>query len=165
MMVGLPASGKSTYIKTHIREGEFWVSRDAIRQAFMIYDNYTVNEYFKNEKDVFKEYARQISSRLEEGYDVYADATHLNSASREKLYNALSYKPNKLIYIIIEASLGWCYKNNKNRSGFSKVPENEIKVMSYRFRYPYVTEPMDEIIIYNPKANKTRQIKIERCGK
>ena len=87
IVMGTPGSGKSTWIQNHLDEHSVWVSRDDVRFSMVAEDE----EYFSKEKQVFKEYTRRINNALENGYDVFADATHLNKASRNKLLTAFLF--------------------------------------------------------------------------
>lgn len=71
-LVGLPASGKSTYAKTLVGEGWVRTNKDNIRAQ--LFPNYKR----KDEKKVVKERNRQIIEALHEGKNVVVDDTNLN---------------------------------------------------------------------------------------
>ena len=105
MLVGAPASGKSTWLRTHLGEGETYVSRDEVRFS-IIGDG---EEYFSHEAEVFKKFVEQIEEKLNEGFRVYADATHINWASRRKLIESLH---NREEIDIFELSKPWSSATN-----------------------------------------------------
>jgi predicted kinase len=146
-MVGPPACGKSTYIKDNIKEGQKWISRDAIRFAVMKQKN--TNDYFKYEKYVFQQFVKQIDDALDDGFDVYADATHINAVSRQKLLRAVTAQPDEIVYIVIGFSLEGCVRNNKKRKGIERVSEKAIKDMCNKFELPPVKgEKGNKVILY-----------------
>ena len=144
LMVGVPGSGKSTWLKNHCKENDVIVSRDAIRFSMVAEGE----EYFSKEKEVFKEYCRQISENLAAGHNVFADATHLNAASRKKvLDNVTGY--DMVGAIVMNTSLTEALRRNDNRMGREFVPRSIIKRMAVQFDFPDITENFD--IIYEVK--------------
>ena len=128
MMMGIPGSGKSTYIKTHLSEfnNPIVVSRDEIRFSMLK----PGEEYFSKEKEVFKKYIDTINTELANDRDIIADATHLNSTSRKGLlYNVSFTNIDKVIVIYINTSLEEALERNATRTGRELVPESAIKNM------------------------------------
>lgn len=124
-MVGIPASGKSTYLDQY-RDNHIVISRDEIRYSMMKEGD----RYFDNEKKVYKEYIRQIQEALDTSpdyVDVYADATHLNFMSRHKLLSRLKLNDISVNCIFINISLDKAIERNKNREGLERTPEEVIK--------------------------------------
>lgn len=115
-------------------------------------------EYFSKEKQVFKEYVRRINNALENGYNVFADATHLNRASRNKLLRAVNPQLALNVNVIwIKTSLDECLKRNDNRIGTrSFVPKDAIYRMFYQIEKPEFEEGFDTIYIV--EDNKPIQI-------
>lgn len=137
IMVGIPGSGKSYFVKNNLNHDSIIVSRDNIRFS-IINDN---DEYFSKEKQVFKEYVKAIQKALNEGKNVYADATHLNGVSRYKLISNLDISNISIVPIMIKTSLGTCLSRNAARTGRSKVPDYVIKNM-----YKTLTDPANDLI-------------------
>ena len=92
LMIGCPGVGKSYYIQQHKNPGTRVISRDTIRFS-MLEDN---DEYFSKEKEVYKEFIRQINEAIEANEIFYVDQTSLNYNSRKKLFNSLKQKPDKV---------------------------------------------------------------------
>lgn len=150
IMVGIPGSGKSYYLKKITNDNNtLVVSRDEVR--FSLISN--GDEYFSKEKQVFKEFVHQIQKGLNAGKDVYADATHLNGVSRLKLMNALSLDDIEIIPIVMKTPLEICLERNSHREGRAKVPESVIKNMYFSMVDPANDEKhMDykySYIVYN----------------
>ena len=145
LTVGLPGSGKSTYLKNHCKENDVIVSRDAIRFSMVAEGE----EYFSKEKEVFKEYCRQINENLAAGYNVFADATHLNAASRRKVLDKV--KGYDMVgAIVMNTSLTEALRRNDNRTGREFVPRSVIRRMAAQFEFPDITENFD--VVYEIKG-------------
>ena len=71
LMVGVPASGKSTFVEQEMEglEADGYtcahISRDAVRFSMLGEDD----EYFDREKEVFDEFVRQVNESMEVGID------------------------------------------------------------------------------------------------
>lgn len=143
VMCGTPGSGKSTFVnKTIHPDTDVHVSRDACRFA-LIKPN---EEYFSKEKEVFKLFINLIDAGLKNGYNVYADATHLNVASRNKLLNSITEKPTSIEAIVLKVPLEICLERNRLREGTRGfVPEDTIKKMYNNFTIPTFNERFDKI--------------------
>ena len=137
LLCGPSGSGKSTWCRGLVpRDTMAYVSRDEIRFSMLEEDD----DYFKHEKKVFKEFIRRIQEAIDNGVDeVYADATHLNTASRMKTLNNLSLNENvKVIPIYFDTPLRLCIERNAQRSGRALVPEDVI-----RKQFASKTSPID----------------------
>ena len=129
IMCGLPASGKSTFAQQFIKNNDTrYVSRDEIRFSMIKEDE----EYFSHEKEVFRKFAGTIAQTLVDGFDVIADATHLNRISRDKLIRAIDQYTTEytITYIVLETSLETCMKRNALREGRARVPDSVMKSMA-----------------------------------
>jgi predicted kinase len=138
VMVGVPASGKSTIAKKMEEENGIYkrVSRDEIR--FSMLNN--GEQYFAKEKEVYDTYIEKIVMAIKEGFIPIADATHLTSASRNKLKAAVRrYFPAdeqiKYYYLVCGATLSIeeILRRNALRSGKERVPDGKIEEMYYKF--------------------------------
>lgn len=114
-------------------------------------------EYFSKEKEVFREYVSMITKYLELGYNVFADATHLNAASRNKLLRNIKGKPEEVNIIWLKTPLEEAIKRNSNREGREFVPVDQIKRMYNALSEPSFEEGFNKIYIV--EENKPIQIK------
>ena len=138
ILCGPSASGKSTWAHTFISKDSQkdirYVSRDEIRFSLL-----KGNEnYFAHEKQVFKKFAGTITQALVDGFDVIADATHLNIFSRKKLTNAIDkiYTDYQIVYVIFDISLQKMLERNKQRIGLAQVPDEVLERMHRDFSPP-----------------------------
>ena len=136
---GVPGAGKSTFLNKIKEEHAIIVSRDKIRFSLR-----KENEsYFAHETEVFEIFVSEITKYINQGYNVYADATHLNYSSRLKLTTALLNKgcnPYKVIAIDFDVPLMTCLERNEKRKGtIAYVPREAIKRMYWQH-----TSPEDE---------------------
>lgn len=147
MMMGCPGSGKSTFIETHKQDEDVWVSRDEIRFN-LVQPN---EEYFSKEKEVFKTFAGTIDVWLHCGYTVFADATHLTRASRNKLLRALKETPNEIWVIWMKTPLETAFERNQTREGTRAfVPKGQVHRMYTSIEEPSFEEGFNKIIIVEP---------------
>ena len=106
------------------------------------------DDYFAKEKQVFKEFCRQINLATKEYNRVFADATHIDFSSRAKLLNKINKNSLEEINIILlDTNLGECIRRNSSRKGREVVPENVIRDMYQRLTIPDINEPFDNIYI------------------
>jgi len=158
LLSGIPGAGKSYWVKNHLREGDSYVSRDEVRFSIIGDDE----EYFSHETEVFDKFVAKIEDELNAGKRVFADATHINHASRRKLLERIHDKDNIDIDVyVFKTSLGTCLERNAQREGRARVPESAIYRMSeqltdpahepYKYReIKYIFEDGKEISVWQP---------------
>lgn len=145
-MVGIPGSGKSTYVKNFQAEhGGVIISRDEIR--FSMIDAHS--DYFAKEKQVFATFVQKIQEALKENDIVYADATHISERSREKLLTALDLTDVSVRAIVLQTPLQECFYFNSLRTGLAKVPDSVIRRMYYQLEDPTNDKRKYDKIIYH----------------
>lgn len=143
LLCGPAASGKSTWCHQHVKADDIYVSRDEIRFARLK----NSEDYFTHEKEVFKEYLSRIQDGLSKGNNVFADATHLNWSSRNKILKHINNEKVQIKVVVFNTPLNICLNRNSNREGLRRVPDNVIIDMFRRFSFPtYDNFKYDEII-------------------
>lgn len=136
MLVGLPGSGKSTFIKAY--KGVI-VSTDAIREElFGSEDDQTANAR------VFDVALKRVIAAIKEGEDVVLDATNVVSKRRISFLKQLPYCKKRAL--VIATPYDECLKRNAARD--RKVPEEVIKRMYMSFDMPAEYEGFDEVRIF-----------------
>ena len=140
ILCGPSGSGKSTWANSDERQDIAYVSRDNIRLS-ILKDG---EDYFSHEKEVFKQFVKEIAIRIMAGRDCIADATHLNMFSRCKLMQALDMytRDYDIVFVVFNTDVETCVERNKSREGRRNVPENIIRNMCRDFRMP--TKDEDE---------------------
>ena len=144
IMCGPPGCGKSTYYRNSDKLAHCaYVSRDDVRFSIVKEEE----DYFSHEKEVFRKFVSLLVTAMRDGYDVVADATHLNEFSRRKLTQAIDMYTTdyKIIYVVFNVDADTCVARNANRTGRANVPENIIRNMCRDFRTP--TKDEDERVI------------------
>ena len=137
IMVGLPGSGKSTFILNHLPNA-YLISRDSNRMSRLKPGEL----YFAHEKEVFREYVYSINYALCLGRNVVADATHLNEASRFKLINALKTLCNlttdqyDIIFVCMNVDVETCIARDTMREGRAYVGREVIENIALNLSFP-----------------------------
>lgn len=131
---GIPASGKSTWVKNNELE-QFTVSSDALRLLYAGVE-YDLEGYQrisqKADKKVWNELYSIVENRMKDGQLTVVDATHISEKSISE-YKKLSKKYNYRITIInFNISLEEALKRNSEREEYKQVPEKVIEDMYKR---------------------------------
>lgn len=142
VLCGIPACGKTYFSAQLMQENEKhdirYVSRDEIRFVLVKEDE----EYFSHEKEVFKKFVETIAATLVDGFDVIADATHLNCWSRKKLIGAIDEITTDytICFVCFETPLDICLARNAAREGRARVPDEVMYRMSKNYTLPTFSE-------------------------
>lgn len=161
MLIGLPASGKSTYAKTLAeQENAVIISTDDIRKELFGDEAIQENERY-NGNTVFCAAYDRIKLTMLEGKNIIFDATNINRKRRKHLLdlvkpeNFLALAKTDYIYnyiaILIATPYEKCLQNNLMRKRV--VPEEVIKRMMTNFEVPIRNEGWDSIKLYRPFKN------------
>ena len=158
MVCGIPGSGKSTWIKEEIAKQSHFsiaISRDQVRFSMVAEDE----EYFSKEKEVFKEFIRQIKTALHDNLveNVFVDATNLNPHSRTKVLRALGkdIKDINMYAVAFVIPTEIALERNSHRTGREFVPEQAILNMKSSYEFPSFEEGFKEIYLIDSENNMT----------
>lgn len=140
MVIGLPASGKSTYANSLADVAVF--SSDALRKEL-----YGSEEIQCDNGALFNELTKRIINRLKTNQSAVLDATNMNSKKRKNLLKQLPKDITKKA-VVFATTLEQCKFNNKQRDRF--VPEIVIERMWKEFQFPIYSEGWNAIEIVYP---------------
>lgn len=142
--VGLPGSGKSTYVKNFIKNKDIeYLSSDSLRAV-----------YGKSEEDqtvtplVFGHIKRKVDEFLKDGKNVLVDATSVNRKERSDYINTAKKYGAKVVAIVFKMDRQGLIDRNKKRGeqGGRVVPDWVIDKMLAKFEEPSYSEGIDVII-------------------
>ena len=142
--VGLPGSGKSTYVKNFIKDKEIeYLSSDSLRAV-----------YGKSEEDqtvtplVFGHIKRKVDEFLKDGKNVLVDATSVNRKERSDYINTAKKYGAKVVAIVFKMDRQGLIDRNKKRGeeGGRVVPDWVIDKMLAKFEEPSYDEGIDVMI-------------------
>ena len=142
--VGLPGSGKSTYVKNFIKDKEIeYLSSDSLRAV-----------YGKSEEDqtvtplVFGHIKRKVDEFLKDGKNVLVDATSVNRKERSDYINTAKKYGAKVVAIVFKMDRQGLIDRNKKRGeqGGRVVPDFVIDKMLAKFEEPSYGEGIDVMI-------------------
>ena len=139
LTVGVPGSGKSTYIQNLTNSvGRVRVSRDLIRFA-LVNEN---EDYFSKEPEVFNKFIAAIQFCLDAPiYEaIYVDATHISEKARNKVLDRLNLKNIEIHILYFDTELDKCLERNDKRSGRECVPKSAIYNMHKSLTKPTFNE-------------------------
>lgn len=142
MLVGFPGAGKSTLAKEYENKGYVVHSPDSIRNELNLHSLDDTQKVF----DILHE---RILVDMTAKKDIVYDSTNLTVRRRKKFLKLIKDFDYDKICCIVDTPLSICrYRNNK-RTGYSKVEDEEYKIMEDVYEEPTYTESWDNIIKYN----------------
>ena len=147
VMIGIPASGKSTAAKSLEKEGYIVLSSDEIRGK--IYGAGFPTDEKEREKlkvTVFNKIKRDAKDHLASGRSVAIDATNLNRKKRMKLLSYLENIPCYKTAMLFITSMEVCKARNSCRDEDARVPNKDMMRLMSGFETPVAGEGWDEII-------------------
>ena len=153
IMSGCPGCGKSTYINNigAIFGGKA-ISRDEIRFE-LLGDKVDHTEYFSHENEVWATYIQKIKESIIQCQHTFADATHLDERSRNKLLNALNLHSSvKINVVYFDVPVEVCLERNNKRTGWARVPDSVIRRMATQIVKPTFNEKYKYDKIYTINA-------------
>lgn len=152
MLIGVPGSGKSTWInKGKFKEGYFGVgdtcivSTDDIISARANIEGKTYDEMFKdNIKDAEKLMYKHVMWAVERGQNIVWDQTNLTKKSRAKKLIMIPDEYQKIAVFFETPNEEELAKRLKNRNG-KTIPEHVMDAMIEMIEYPEMSEGFDRI--------------------
>jgi tRNA uridine 5-carbamoylmethylation protein Kti12 len=155
MLVGVPGSGKSTYLNnlesTVLKDVPYYVaSSDRFIEAWAEQEGLTYQEVFKTRADeamslMYDEVMEAIKSNL----DVYWDQTNLTIKSRRKKLALFPEHYRKTaVYFPVPTDLQERLNNREKETG-KHIPENVVGQMIIYTSEPTHDEGFDELVYLN----------------
>lgn len=154
LLVGVPGSGKTTYAKEHIEANTVHLSSDTIRAE--LYGDESIQG---DPAEVFSLMQKRAVEALNDGKDVWYDATNITRKDRASIIN-ICPPFAKIEVHIIWAPIEVCIERDKERD--RTVGKAVIDKMLKRFQAPYYDEGIDEIKIIRPPLFDTYAYE-EKC--
>ena len=154
MLVGLPASGKSTLsnkIKERIGENCEILSSDNLREELFG----DINCQDKN-GELFDYMNKKTREYLKNGISVIYDATNINSKRRKNLLKTFNKILCRKVCIYVATPVEECIKRDEVRD--KKVGSSVIYKMYNNMQIPMVYEGWDNIEIHSTVKYKVRDI-------
>lgn len=143
MMVGISGSGKSTYAKSLVDNGDadVIISSDNIREE--LFGDAGSQE---DNKRVFEEFYKRVKKAIKNKKNVVADATFLSRKMRKRLIAETKSK-TKITAIVIANKRSACIEadSKRERTVGEAVIDNQIR----RFEMPLFSEGINDIKIIN----------------
>ena len=144
VMVGIPGSGKGTYIKGHKADNSFVISSDDIRKE--IFGDENSQEDNGKVFNVF--YGRMVKAITEFPCDeIWLDATNINRKNRRRIFEELKQKHVRdlveVTAVVMATPYETCVKRDLERD--RTVGEEVIRKFVARFCYPQTFEGFDHI--------------------
>ena len=143
ILVGIPGSGKTTYVKEHMKENAVHLSSDTIRAE--LYGDESIQG---DPAEVFSLMQSRAVEALNEGKDVWYDATNVTRKDRASIIN-ICPKFAKIEAYIIWAPIEECINRDAERD--RTVGKEVIDKMLKRFQAVYYDEGIDEIKVVRPE--------------
>jgi predicted kinase len=140
MMVGLPASGKTTLAKQLAKtENAVVLSSDDLRVEM-----FGDVSHQEDNNEIFEEMNERTNELLSKGQNVIYDATNLNRKRRKHLINHVIKANKKIVYYLNESLETVIYRNSSRKERI--VPNEVIKRMYKTLQIPVKNEGWDDVI-------------------
>jgi predicted kinase len=141
MVVGLPASGKSTWAETHKNELNAVIHSSDKLRAELLND---INDQSKN-TEIFEILHRRIKDDLRAGKNIIMDCTSLSRKRRIAFLNELKNIPCDKVCVLFATPYELAVARNFARE--RQVPEGVLARMYKQFETPWYSEGWDDIQI------------------
>lgn len=148
LLIGLPGSGKSTYLNSIDKGNAAILSRDNFVESMGVGRTYSekwndIHFNKKKEKALNLAFNAYYNELLASGQDIIIDMTNLTKKNRRKFTNNASQKKYKVHAVVFATDVDTCIQRNISRIG-KNVGESVIREMASRFTFPLFDE-VDEL--------------------
>jgi predicted kinase len=157
MMVGVPGSGKSTWVKNYLTLNPDVVvaSTDRIIEKYAFENGTTYNAVFNTLiKDAEKMMNEDIDRAIQEKKNIIWDQTNLNVKTRfRKLSRFPFHYYRYAVFMETPSSVDHKYFLNSAERAGKDIPENILESMINSIQPPTVEEGFDRVYILPPIGN------------
>jgi len=131
IFIGLQASGKSTFYRTHLADTHEYVSKDRL---------FKNKNYSKNEQQVAR-----IIEALQAQRSIIVDNTNPTLEDRAALIDLGRAYGAAIVGYYFEAPAKQCVERNRLREGKARVPDKVIYITASRLTRPTYAEGFDQL--------------------
>jgi predicted kinase len=142
VLVGLPASGKSTFFRERFAATHEHVSKDLLR----------------NNKNPNRRQAQLITAALEAGQSVVVDNTNPAVEDRRPLIELGREHGARVVGYFFDARVRECLRRNAGREGRAQVPDVAIFAAARRLVPPSYPEGFDELFRVSVAEDPTFEV-------
>lgn len=141
MLIGIPCSGKSTWIEKNVnREEAVVLSSDAYIQSVADMSGSTYNEVFSNSIKLANEnLKKELSKAIIDNKAIFWDQTNISINSRKKKLNDPRLQHYVKYAIVFNTPFDCCLSRNNQRIG-KVIPLCVMESMRNNFEYPTYSE-------------------------
>lgn len=140
MMIGLPASGKTTYADKMVEQGYISFSSDRLRIELLG----DVSDMSHN-RFIFHVLHTRLIKSLKEGKNCVYDATNISRTNRMNFLDSIKDVKCTKKCVAFDVPVEVCMERNKKRD--CQVPDEVYERMSMYFQLPTKDEGWDEVEI------------------
>lgn len=146
-LIGLPASGKSTFRDVSDPYCTVASSDDYI-EAYALKNDMTYNEAFAAAIDDAQEhFERIVNQAVEDGRDIVIDRTNLSVKSRSHVLKKIPEEWTKRAIVFKHIDYETWMQRLKGRAG-KTIPNNVLISMMQSYQHPTKDEGFDEVMVY-----------------
>ena len=150
LLVGLPASGKSTYVKSYLKDhpNTVVVSSDDIIENYANRHGKTYNEVFHEYIDAAEvQFREELKIAISDKKDILVDRTNLSVRGRNKILANVPKTYNKyaIIFTVSDEDLEKRMEQRLKETGKS-VPKNIMETMKASYVMPSEKEGFTSVI-------------------
>lgn len=125
IMIGIQASGKSTFCRKCLQDSYTRINLDELNTR-------------NKEKNL-------LADCISKGLDIVIDNTNPTKADRQRYIPALRENGYRVIGYFMQSRIADCISRNKNRSDKDRVPDTAIAATSNKLEHPEYAEGFDEL--------------------
>jgi len=146
ILVGVPASGKSTWLAENMPMGAWIISTDMIIEYLAEDYGFTYNEIF-SETIRFADMVmvKRMLFAAEKGYDLYIDRTNMSEKSRRQFITKLKKYGYTFDAVVFETPEKEEWERRLNSREGKTIPPEVLKKMQDNYEIPLKSEGFENI--------------------